>query len=106
MHFHKKCLSVHQGLKHDNEFDYSKLLNMPRISLKCVIQNLCAGDFMNETNVIPLVELLHDPDTCVQVWVYSMLVIMFSLCSSLLKHNCGHFFRFSFTLCLKYIVIS
>ncbi|KAL5567129.1 hypothetical protein UlMin_030293 [Ulmus minor] len=46
------------------------------ISIRSVsrsIKNLCAGDFMNETNVIPLVELLHDPDTCVQIAALSAI---------------------------------
>ncbi|KAF8403818.1 hypothetical protein HHK36_011924 [Tetracentron sinense] len=36
-------------------------------SVKDVIQNLSAGCFMNEVMITPLVQLLHDPSTSVQV---------------------------------------
>lgn len=41
-----------------------------------IIQNLSAGFFMNEMVVIPLVQLLNEPSTSVQVCVY----IIFWIC--------------------------
>lgn len=46
-------------------------------SKKMPIQNLCAGNFMNEMIVPPLVRLLDDPSTSVQVSACLSLNIMF-----------------------------
>ncbi|KAI8573189.1 hypothetical protein RHMOL_Rhmol01G0259400 [Rhododendron molle] len=50
-------------------------------SVKVIIQNLSAGSFMNEVIVIPLVQLLHDTSTSVQVaalGAISNIVVEFS----------------------------
>ncbi|KAB2606171.1 hypothetical protein D8674_005888 [Pyrus ussuriensis x Pyrus communis] len=81
---------VSDALTHDS----SEVRTAACICLRCVsrsIKNFCAGNFMNEMIVPPLVRLLDDPSTSVQVAAFSAIgniVVDFTLRKSLFV-QCG-----------------
>ncbi|XP_050110866.1 uncharacterized protein C26H5.04-like [Malus sylvestris] len=81
---------VSDALTHDS----SEVRTAACICLRCVsrsIKNLCAGNFMNEMIVPPLVRLLDDPSTSVQVAALSAIgniVVDFTMRRSLFV-QCG-----------------